>query len=83
MDNPAKPEHIKKVTNRAKEILLRARKVNAAQYAHGINTCIANLEWFVSKLEKSNFECDYDFLNRMGDEVMKLGGYLYSLKEGI
>jgi hypothetical protein len=86
MDNKkvefAKLEHIQTAVNRAKAMLERAKVINKAQYAHGINSTIASIEWFIHRIENKGGG-NYDVLNRLHDCVMKLGGYIYSLKEGI
>lgn len=78
----AKPERIATAVARAKEIVERAKLVNKAQFAHGISSTSANVEWWLRRIEKQG-GTDYDGLQKMHDSAMKLAGYLYALKEGI
>jgi hypothetical protein len=79
---PAKPEHIQTCLERAANMLHRAKTVNKAQYAHGINSTSASIEWWMERI-KTGKQNDYKALNTLHDAVMKLGGYLFSLQEKI
>lgn len=74
---------------RANDLVERSKLVNMAQFAHGINSTRANVEWWLDKIAKGESITDkgkpitYGDLNKLHDCVMKLGGYLYALKEGI
>lgn len=78
----AKPEHIKAAVDRATEVLNRAKVVNAAQYAHGINSTSAWIEYYLRGVAEGK-KGDYQGLNILNERVMQLAGYLYALKESI
>lgn len=78
----AKPEHIKAAVDRANDMLNRAKLVNAAQYAHGINSTVSWIEYYLRGVAKGE-KGDYGGLEILRSKTMQLGGYLYSLKEGI
>lgn len=78
----AKPEHIKAAVDRANDMLNRARLVNAGQYAHGINSTCARVEWILRNIESGKSGA-YGDLHVLQEKVMQLGGYLYALREGI
>lgn len=74
------------VVNQADSMIIRAELVNKAQYTHGINTTIGNLKYWVRVIKESPPE-DYNHWRKaidiISDYSLKLGGYLYRLKEGI
>lgn len=81
--NHAKPEHIKAVVDRAKELLHRSKVVNKAQYAHGINSSSAQVDYLLRKMDKRGGGGTYAHLDDLGKATMQLGGYLYALKENL
>lgn len=72
-------KRIDEYINRAQEMVQRAKLVNSGQYAHGIISTINKIEFYI---RKGGIET-YPQLNLLHEWTMQLGGYLYSLREGI
>lgn len=79
---PPNPDHIKRELALAEEMLRRAQGINAAQYAHGINSARNSIEFYIRSL-KNEPQSNYNHLNALREKTMQLGGYLYALKEKI
>lgn len=72
--------------DRANTILHRANTCNKGQYSHGINSGIMKVEYRLKALEE---KCPRTWgqarpeVDRLGEGVNELAGWLYRLKEGL
>lgn len=79
-------ELFEKVTDRAERMLARALGVNMAQYSHGINSTRSTIEWHLKDFQSkppTSWDVDRDRIEKLSNATMKLGGFLYSLAEGL
>lgn len=75
------------VIDRGNNMLLRAQGVNMAQYSHGINSTSYNiryyLKWFSENTNHKSWDSIRDKIDALSTATLKLGGYLFALKENI
>ena len=87
MWNQRNQELLQIVLNRANNMLLKAQGVNMGQYSHGINTYSYyiryDLKWFAENTNHKSWDAIRDRIDKLSTSTLKLGGYLFALKENI